>query len=179
MSILSEIGTKVGAAIKSINSVLQTNIDNLNINNQHGVIFNNNGEWLIDKIYTETKNVSCVANVPVEVFNISTLQNVTYSTFLIDISWGGAFTAGTSTSIIWHGGVAGVFHLDVAESMYNSTPPMPLLLSGNIHHITIPVPTFTLDSNSNNGNYGNSVIMMTCTDTLDFSNLKLKIRRVM
>ena len=149
-----------------------------NITNDGGVIRDMNGALLLDKIYQETKDITCEANVPIEVCNLGTLQNVANSTFIIDISWYDAKNASGATRL-WHGGVAGIFHSDNNSYIYNDTPSFDLDLIGNVHHKTINLPTFRIDSNNNNGNYGNAVVVMTCVEALSFKNLKIKLRRVM
>jgi len=149
-----------------------------NITNDNGVIRDMDGNWLIDKIYTETKDITCEADTPIEVFNLCSLQNVTDSTFLIDISWDNALNADGNTRI-WRGGLAGIFHTVNNSYVYNGTPALDLDLIGNVHHKSIALPTFTIDSDETKDKYGNSIIVMDCVEALTFKNLKIKIRRVM
>jgi len=110
-----------------------------------------------------TWNYDITANIPLAVFNLGSLHNGTY---IIDIKWDAFHNVSLSntsneTTVIWGGNSSGTLSCYGASQVYNATPAIPINLNSMVHHTSIALPTFTVDSDNLKGSYGDSRIYMT------------------
>jgi hypothetical protein len=122
-------------------------------------------------------NTSFAANTPILIANLG--ANLSDGTYALDIRWDGFFDSGGTNTVVWNGVSAGTLALASASQTYNSTPVLQLSLNSAAHHFTSAIPTFSVDSNSNQGNYGNLCLYMTAGWSGVSSYIRVRVRRLL
>jgi hypothetical protein len=73
--------------------------------------------------------------------------------WLINVYWTGGYNS-AGNNIHWETSGSGVVGIVSASSYYNSNPYQPIAMNFTHHYRSVDNPTFYLDSDESNGNYG-------------------------
>ena len=152
-------------------------VESYNIKSVSGTIVEQDGTMLLDRIYSETKTVTCVADTPLEIFNLNSMGSRGFKSVVLEVSWSNAKNSDDSYRI-WSGGLSTVLR-NFGGRVHNGSPIIDLDMKGIVHLSEIQLPTFKIYSNENDGSYGDPCVYLTCVEDLTFNDLKISIRGVM
>jgi hypothetical protein len=113
-----------------------------------------NGTRIVHGRSSNLKTYTNMTMLTADTYNkVAELNGLARGAHLVSVYWTGGYNSNTS-NIHWETSGVGVVGIVSASSYYNGNPYQPIAMNFTHHYRSVDNPTFYLDSDNSNGQYG-------------------------